>query len=97
MSQAISIANKPKISDNVIWRRDGEDNQIIVLSREGLALPLILNPAAAKIFLFCNGEHTLEEIAGSLCAECGLDDFAMVLEDVTRQIEYFRDKEVIRF
>lgn len=95
MSQTISIANKPKIADNVIWRRDGEDNQIILLSKEGLALPLILNPTAARIFLLCNGKNTLEEIAKSLCAEFGSDDFTMILEDVTKQVEYFRDKEAV--
>lgn len=96
MSQTISIANKPKTSDEVIWRKDGEDNQIILLSREGLALPLMLNPTAARIFLLCNGENTFEEIAKSLCAEFGLDDFAMIFKDVTKQVEFFLEKEVVR-
>lgn len=91
----MSIFNKPRISDGVIWRRDGEDNQIILLSKEGLALPLILNPTAARIFLLCNRENTLEDIAKVLCAEFGLEDFKMVLEDVTEQVKYFIDKGII--
>ena len=96
MSQMMSIVNKPRMSDDVIWRRDGEDNQIIVLSREELALPLILNPTAARIFLLCNSKNTLEDIAKSLCGEFGLDDFKMVLEDVIKQVEYFHDKKIIQ-
>lgn len=95
MSQTISITNKPKILDDVLWRRDGEDNQIIVLSKEGLALPLILNPTAARIFSLCNQKNTLEDIAGILCAEFGKEDFKMVLADVKKQVKYFMDKGIV--
>ena len=87
MSQMISIASKPKILDNVAWRRDGEKEQIIVLSKEGLALPLILNPTAAKIFSLCNGKNSLEDMATELCAEFGLEDFKMVLKDVKYSVK----------
>lgn len=95
MSATISITNKPKILDEVIWRRDGEDNQIIVLSKEGLALPLILNPTAARIFSLCNHKNTLEDIAVTLCDEFGREDFQMVLEDVKEQVEYFMNKGIV--
>jgi hypothetical protein len=109
MSQTISIANKPegdgaasnsrshkpKIPDNVIWRRDGEDDQIIVASREGLALPVILNPTASWIFSLCNGRNTLEGIARILCDKSDARDFSAVLEDVKRQVEYFLDKGLL--
>lgn len=96
MSQEISITNRPKVLNGVIWRRDGENDQIIILSREGLALPLILNPSAARIFSLCNGENTLEDIANNLCAEFGLDDFRMVLKDVRIQVEYFIKKTIVK-
>jgi len=91
----ISIASKPKILDNVAWRRDGEKEQIIVLSKEGLALPLILNPTAAKIFSLCNGKNSLEDMATELCAEFGMDDFKMLLGDVKEQVEYFINKGIV--
>lgn len=96
MSQAISIANKPQKSPDVIWRVDGENNQIILASREDLALPLMLNQTAAKIFLLCNGKNTLEDIASSLCAEFALKDFDMVLKDVKEQTEYFIEKGIVK-
>ena len=52
MSRTISIANRYKIADNISWRRDGEADQLIIVSREDLPLPLILNPTAAMIFLY---------------------------------------------
>lgn len=94
MSQMISIANKPKILADVSWRKDGEKDQIIVLSKETLALPLILNPTASKIFLLCNGKNSLEAIAEKLCDEFGLEDFSMVLKDVKEQVEYFINKGI---
>lgn len=96
MSQTISIANKPAVSGAVSWRRDGENNQIVVLAKEGLPLPLILNSTAARIFSFCNGKNTLEDIARQLCDEFGLEDFKMVLEDVKSQVEYFFDKGIVQ-
>src|SRR3989338_8392973 len=96
MSQMISIVNKPKISDGVSWRWDGEDEQIIVLSKEGLALPLILNPTAALIFSLCDNNNTLEDIARQLCDKLGLDDFEMVLQDVKEQVEYLINKNIVQ-
>ena len=95
MSPMISIANKPKILYNVSSRADGEDSQIVILSKEGLPLPLILNLTAGKIFLLCNGKNTLEDIAQALCAEFAVEDFSAVLEDVKGQIEYFLTKEIV--
>lgn len=105
MSQMISIASKrrkdgavrdrPEISDAVIWRRDGENNQIILLSKEDLALPLILNLTAARIFSLCNGKNTPEDIAGRLCAESGISDFEMVLKDVKKQVKYFYERGIV--
>lgn len=86
---------KPKISDNVLWRRDGQDDQIIVASRGGLALPVILNPTASWIFSLCNGRNALEEIAQIICDKSDARDFLAVLEDVKRQVEYFLDKGLV--
>ncbi len=95
MSQVISIANKPKKREDIIWRTDGENNQIILVSKEDLALPLMLNLTAAKIFLLCDGKNTIEHIADSLCAEFMVKDFDMVLGDVRTQVEYFVDKGIV--
>lgn len=101
MFQKISIANKiegykPKIAENIVWRRDGEADQLIIVSKEDLPLPLILNPTAAMIFSLCDGRHSLENIAERLCAEFNQDDFSLVLEDVKKQIEDFADKCIAR-
>ena len=95
MSRTISIASEPKIANNINWRRDGEADQLIIVSKEDLPLPLILNPTAALIFSLCDGRHSLEKIAERLCAEFNQDDFSLVLEDVKKQIEYFVAKCIV--
>lgn len=87
MSQKISITDKPKKDDNLRWRIDGEDDQIIILSKENFPLPLILNSTAARIFLLCDGNNSVEKITGSLCTEFNLNDFNSVLTDVQSQID----------
>lgn len=91
----ISIANKPKIAPDVLWRRDGDANQIIIVSREDLPLPLILNATAGRIFSLCDGEHTIEEIAEILRSELRLPEGSQILEDVKRQTEYFLQKRIV--
>ena len=87
--------HKPKIAENIVWRRDGEADQLIIVSREDLPLPLILNPTAAMIFSLCDGRHSLENIAERLCQEYNQDDFSLALEDVKKQIEYFVRKGIV--
>jgi|SRR3989338_1536256 len=87
--------HKPKIAASVVWRRDGEDNQLIVLSKEDMPLPLILNLTAARIFLLCNGENSLEDIARGLGEEFGREDYAGILDGVKKQVGYFLDRGIV--
>lgn len=87
--------NKPRRINDVNWRLDGEKDQIIILSKDGFALPVILNPTAARIFLLCNGENSLQDITYSLCKEFKFDDFAVVLEDVKKQIDDFVEQAIV--
>lgn len=91
----ISIANKPKIAPDVLWRRDGDANQIIIVSREDLPLPLILNATAARIFSLCDGEHSVEDMAEILRSEFRLPEGPQILEDVKKQAEYFLQKRIV--
>lgn len=88
--------NRPERVDDIIWRRDGEEDQIIILSRDGFSLPIILNPTAVRIFLFCDGKNSLEDIACSLCEEFSLDDFAAVLSDVKEQVDDFIKRGILK-
>ncbi len=94
-SHSRSHSHRPKIAENIVWRRDGEADQLIIVSREDLPLPLILNPTAAKIFSLCDGRHSLENIVERLCQEFNQDDLSLALEDVKKQIEYFKDKCIV--
>jgi hypothetical protein len=88
--------SNPKKADELVWRQDGEEEQIIVLSKDGFSLPIILNPTAAKIFLLCDGNNSLEDIAGNLCDEFNLDDFSLALSDVQQQIKDFTERGIIK-
>lgn len=96
MSQRMFGTNKPKRADNIIWRLDGEKNQICILSKDGFVLPLILNYSAAKIFFLCDGKNSVEDIANSLCREFKSDVFTTLLEDVREQIKDFIKRGVVQ-
>lgn len=96
MSQPITITNRLKIAEDIIWRVDGERDQIVILHSPKLALPQILNPTAAKIFSSCNGRKTVEGIALGLCEEFGRDDFNKVLSDVKKCLKHFSLNQIIQ-
>ncbi len=79
----------PKIRDDVLWRRDGEDDQII-LSKTGYGAIFILNPTSAFIFERCNGETNPEDILNKLSEECNMPveeirkDFYKALKKIRR-------------
>ncbi len=79
----------PKIKDDVLWRRDGEDDQII-LAKAVYGAIFILNPTSAFIFEHCNGENDPEKILQLLSEECSTPpeeirkDFYKALKKIRR-------------
>jgi hypothetical protein len=88
--------DKPKRDDNIIWRVDGEEDQIVILSREDFALPVILNSTAAKIFLLADGGNSIQQIADSLCREFIIDDQTNVLADVKELVGDLTARGILR-
>lgn len=79
----------PKIKDDVLWRRDGEDDQII-LAKAVYGAIFILNPTSAFIFEHCSGERDPEKILHLLSEECSIPveeirkDFYKALKKIRR-------------
>ena len=92
-----SRSRKPKKAGGLSWRKDGEREQIVILSKEDFALPLILNFSAARIFLLCNGRNSLLGIAQLLAKEFKRKNYARILDDVKKQVGYFFKKGIVKF
>lgn len=90
--------SRPLRDPEVKWRVDGEDGQIVVLFKEGMPLPVILNPTAARIFLLADGTRTVKDIAWCLCREFlhSRQDDAAVENDVREQVEYFVNNGIFK-
>lgn len=109
MSQTISImskprgnglasnsqSHKPRKSAGLRWRIDGEDDQIVIVHRDNFALPRILNPVAAKIFLLADGNNSVEEIAREIADEFAADNFSRVLTEVRECARNFSENGIL--
>jgi hypothetical protein len=78
----------PRIKEDVLWRRDGEEDQII-LAKAGYGAVFILNPTSAYIFEKCDGRTTPEQILHLLSEES-----SMSMEDVRK--DFYRVLKKIR-
>jgi hypothetical protein len=73
------ITNRVTQSEDVISRRVG--NEMVVLKSDANAAH-ILNTTAAAIWELCDGQHSLDEIAASIC-----DRFEVSFEQARGDIE----------
>lgn len=95
MSATISILSKPKKTEDMRWRVDGEDDQIIIVHRDNFALPRILNPVAAKIFLLSDGNKTIEEIISMIRDKFEPAGADKVSSEVTECVSLFVEKGIL--
>lgn len=95
MSQKISIMSKLKKARDLRWRIDGENDQIVIVHKDNFALPRILNPVAAKIFLLSDGDNTIEAIAGNIADEFDNADFKVILKEVSECVDLFIEKGIL--
>lgn len=87
--------NRPKKASGLRWRSDGENDQIVIVHRDTFALPRILNPVAAKIFLLADGNMTVEDIAGAIAEEFAADDFGKVVSEVKECVQKFSENGIL--
>lgn len=87
--------SKPNKRSDLRWRRDGESDQIVILHRDNFALPRILNPVAAMIFLLSDGTNTIEQIGENIAKEFATPDFDKLKSEVVECIMIFVDKEIV--
>jgi len=87
--------SKPKKARDLRWRIDGDSDQIVIVHKDNFALPRILNPVAAKIFLLCDGDNTIEVIAQNIADEFDNADFNGILAEVRGCADLFIEKGIL--
>lgn len=83
--------DKPKRKDSLVLEE--MDDDIMLADFTGSQIHT-LNPTAAAIWEMCDGEHTLEQIAGELADHYGIGVEA-VLQDVEKVVGDFSEKGLL--
>lgn len=79
---------------NLRWRWEGKNNDFIIYQHPVTAFLDMLNPVAAKIFCFCNGKNTIEDIADLLMKEFKGADKETIIQDVKNFVEHMVKEEI---
>ena len=72
---------RPRLSPHARLRWDAREGRYLLLSPER---GLLLNPTAAAIVKLCTGEHTIDEIARRLAADCPDRPAPEIADEVSR-------------
>jgi hypothetical protein len=67
---------RPLWASSIIWRRI--EDEVVLIKDDGLSVH-VLNKTAAHIWELCNGEHSLSDIAESVC-----ERFDTTVEEATK-------------
>lgn len=73
-----------KLSNKVQYRQEGDKGLLFMVSDEGDVKSVFLNETGKIIIEFCDGEHSIDDIAKKICEE-----FESCLEEVINDVEEF--------
>lgn len=79
---------------NLMWRWDGEQGKHVLVGVPKTRSAHMLNPIGAKIFILCDGKHTITDIVSILKEEFPEAAYR-ISDDVIRFIEYLCSLEIV--
>lgn len=85
-SQATASREQPLVDPSLTWKEYDRG----VLTETGIAM----NSTAAFVFKFCDGSHTVDEIADAYSAKFGISG-EMARDDVNSVIDLLRKQKIL--
>lgn len=85
----------PKINNNIIWRKEGEDKKIISLASFNGGPIWFLNPVAGKILELCNGKNSVKDIIYDISSRFESSKQENIKNDVIDFLKLLQEKNII--
>ncbi len=85
----------PRRNESVMWRKE-EDGGVLVYSTDSESF-MVMNEAAALIWLSSDGLHTWNAISEKICQEYGCKNEEKFLRDLQLLLEKMHDAGLIEY
>ena len=86
---------KPLVSNDILWRRDGEENELVILASCNGGSIRFLNPVAGLILELSNGKNTVDDIVDHIMKNYDCADKANVEKDVNMFLKILVENGVV--
>lgn len=93
----ISINTKPKINKDILWRKDGEKNEIISLGNSNGGPIQFLNDVGSLIFEFSNGKNTVGDIINKISLCYSEVSKKKIEKDVIAFLKKLKNEKIVDF
>jgi len=87
----------PKIQDDILRRRDGAENEIIVLASSKGGPIRFLNPVGSRIFELSDGTNTIDDIIDDILHTFDQCNPTSIEEDIITFLEKLRQNNIIDY
>ena len=88
---------KPLVENNILWRKDGEKEDLVILASCNGGPIRFLNPIGSLILELSNGKNTVEVIIEQIIENYDCKDKKIVERDVEIFLQALRENEIINF
>jgi len=86
---------KPKLREDIVWKEEGKNNEIISLASYLGGSIKFLNPVASRIVKLSDGKHTIKEIIDDICRTFEDTDPEIAEKDVEKFLKTLEKKKII--
>lgn len=91
----INSQTKPKVSNDILWRKDGGENELVILASCNGGPIRFLNPVAGSILELSNDKNSIDDIVDCIMNNYDCDDKAKVEKDVNMFIKILKKNGVV--
>jgi hypothetical protein len=87
---------KPELSQDIVWKEEGENNETVSLASYIGGPIRFLNPVASKIIKLSDGKHTVREIINKINESFEDSDPEKIEKDVEKFLKQLEKKKIIK-
>jgi hypothetical protein len=88
---------RPKLNSDILWRRDGADDELVVLASCNGGPIRFLNPVGAMIIKLSNGKNTFEDIVEVIESSFEVADKKTIENDVYLFLNSLKENKILKF
>ena len=93
----ISKNTKPKINKDIMWRKDGAENEIISLANSNGGPIHFLNTVGSKIFELSTGKNTVDDIINKIITHYEGISEKKIEKDVIEFLKKLKNENIVNF